>query len=91
MYVECQGGAAITKEDAAALDRRLCLGNDIYALFREKSMLKAVDVISVQRGTFAKVRDAMVEQLGCNPTQTKIPRVIRAPELVNVLETYRAS
>ena len=60
-------------------------------LFRKKRMLKEVEVIGVSPGTFERVRHTMATQLKVNPTQTKIPRVVRDKRIVELLEASVAT
>ena len=75
-----------TSEHEEALDAALCDANEIYALFRKKKMLGRARVIGVEPGTFGRLRHRMVAELGCGATQAKVPRVLRRPELLTMLE-----
>ena len=47
----------------------------------------AVDAV----GTFDKVRDTMINELRCSPTQAKIPRVVRSQVLIGILANGKRS
>ena len=93
VYVElynAHDNAPITRKlsshEMDQLDQQLCQINPAYGKFRSKGRMHRIDVFVVQSGTFREMRHTMVQELGCNPSQLKQPRVTRHERLISLLE-----
>jgi len=73
-----------------ALDASLRRANPVYALIRGSERLGPATLHPVRPGTFQALRDVLVRR-GASPTQVKVPRAVRDPELVALLRSHRSS
>ena len=96
VYVELCGAvdkAPITRrlsvQEMDALDQQLCKTNPAYEKFRRKGRMHRLDVFVVQPGTFRKMREIMVHELSCSPSQVKQPRVTRNERMISLLENMK--
>ena len=73
------------RREMRMLDKRLGRENSYYSAQRRLGKLESVEVVVVQRGTFDKIREKLILN-GIGATQMKQPRVLKNPELIEILE-----
>jgi hypothetical protein len=72
------------------LDKALGEENKTYEVLRNVGRLEPIEVITVQNGTFEKLRQEMISN-GVGATQIKQPRVLRNEKLIRILEENTVS
>mmetsp|Transcript_12273 Transcript_12273/g.18821 ORF Transcript_12273/g.18821 Transcript_12273/m.18821 type:complete len:640 (-) Transcript_12273:51-1970(-) len=75
----------LTKKEKMQLDKALGVENKSYQALRDIGRLHPIEVITLRRGTFEKVRHEMTS-IGVGITQMKQPRVTRNKKLIKILE-----
>ncbi len=75
----------LSTEEKKQLDIRLGEKNVSYRSLRTIGRLEPIEVVTVYKGTFEKIREKMVSD-GIGTTQMKQPRVTRKEELIQILE-----
>ncbi|ATB31024.1 GH3 auxin-responsive promoter family protein [Melittangium boletus] len=92
-FVELQprdGVRVEPRELGPSLDASLRRANPVYALIRGSERLGSAALHPVTPGTFQALREVLVRR-GASPTQVKVPRAVRDPELVALLRGHRSS
>jgi hypothetical protein len=80
----------LTKKEKLQLDKALGEENKTYEVLRNVGRLEPIEVITVQNGTFEKLRQEMISN-GVGATQIKQPRVLRNEKLIRILEENTVS
>lgn len=57
----------------------------VYKSFRDKGSIACLQIQSVPKGTFAKLKQNLVENRLVSPYQYKVSRVLRDPEVVQFM------
>uniref|UniRef100_A0A7S3Q709 GH3 auxin-responsive promoter n=1 Tax=Chaetoceros debilis TaxID=122233 RepID=A0A7S3Q709_9STRA len=78
----------LTKKQKMQLDRALGVENKSYEALRRIGRLQPIEVITLRKGTFEKIRQKMIS-IGAGATQTKQPRVTRNEQLIKILENEK--
>ena len=81
---EDAGQSAVT-ELSKQFDLALRQSHPVYKSFRSKRSIAEAEVRAVQPGGFRKLRTRLIER-GMSPSQLKMPRVLKEPELIRHLE-----
>jgi hypothetical protein len=81
-----QEQVAVAESASFALDQELCGLNFAYRNHRSKGSVDEPEVRFVAPGTFAGLRTRLVESGLMSANQLKVPRVLKDPALVEVLQ-----
>jgi len=76
---------SLTRREKIKLDERLGEENKSYKSLRSRGRLEEIEVVTVRKGTFERLRKQMVS-CGVGTTQIKQPRVTRNEMLIRMLE-----
>jgi hypothetical protein len=85
-FLEVKDPAALARVAGAgdALDQALGRANPRYQAARAAGKLGPPDLKAVQRDTFSQVKALLIRR-GASPNQVKIPRVVKAGDLIQLL------
>ncbi|XP_055329640.1 GH3 domain-containing protein-like [Paramacrobiotus metropolitanus] len=82
-------GAVNLKEVQLALadkvDERLAHNHSDYKLYRSKGAIGPLELYLLKPASFVRMRNYMLDNSGSSPSQLKMPRVLRKPELVKFI------
>ncbi len=73
------------------IDAALCDQSYVYASFRRKGSIGLMITHLVKPGTFAELRQFMIQNTSASAVQFKVPRVLKRKDAVNFMMNHVAS